>query len=203
MNKEYYMEQNVEKKIIAFAGTAHSGKSAVWELLKSMARVPRDIGFVGEAATDIMNTTNLHPLINPIAFQEAVKILQYEREETQLRENKIVIADRGLADAYVFLDASDAENIVGCSVEALLDRYYAVFFFMPYLSGDHITDGNQQRYETSTEELLVQFEKSYAVWGRHKNMIPIPTFDTVEHRKDYVLSKLNQILDNAFQDGVA
>ena len=197
------MKQNVEKKIIVFVGTAHSGKSAVLKLLKSMEGIPHDIGFVDEAATDIMNTTDLHPLKNPIAFQKAVKILQYEREEAKLKESQTVIADRGLADVYVFLDKISAENIAGCSVDALLDRYYAVFFFMPYLCDENIANGNEHRYETSTEELLAQFEKAYAIWGKHKNMIPIPTFDTLEHRKDYVLSKLNQMLDHAFDNGVA
>ncbi len=185
---------------IVFCGSACSGKSSILNALKEHLNpaISGDwnVVFIKEAATHILETTDLHPRIDPTLFQTAVSLYQFVHEDydrciNATKTHNVSISDRGIPDAFIYTD--NASSILDQTVEAALSRYDAVIFFLPYFTENN-REGNAYRYET-TNELSLLHEKTLNVWGKHPNLFIVPSFQTLDDKVDFVIELLNnQIL---------
>ena len=186
---------------IVFCGSACSGKTSAVNMLKERlnpALKEWNITFIQEAATHILLNTDsdLHPKNDPVGFQRAVSLYQfihedYDRCVDDSKSYNICVADRGIADAFIYVP-DDAEFLLDQTVEQAVKRYDAVLYFLPYHT-DNIQDGNEQRYENK-DELRILEQKTFDVWSKHPNMFVIPLFSTIAQKVDFVIKCLNKIL---------
>lgn len=187
---------------IVFAGPPRSGKTTIIEALKTRLNQNTidkwNIVFIEEAATAILQKTDLDPRKDPIGFQEAVSRYQIMEESCCISDTKnhnLSISDRGTADAFVYVEnKKDAESILHQTLQEAVDRYNFVLFFSPFYGSQGVQDGNIYRYETENE--LIQLEqKTYDVWSKSKNLYIIPVFASVYQKVDYVVALLNKLLE--------
>ena len=192
---------------IVLVGNAFSGKTRVLEGLQRRI-IPGNRWkpeFVGEAASDVMRETPLHPNKDPLAFQYAVSLTQILREahaeqQADTEENLLLICDRGVADAYVYLDDDAASQVLDNEpLECCLSRYDLALLFDTYYnstcesSGVDLKTGNAFRYETE-EQMAERSLRTVEVWGRHENLITVPVFPTIDDKIVYVAHVINAFL---------
>ena len=108
------------------------------------------------------------------------------------RPLKVQITDRGIADAYIYLNEQQIALMTDQTPEELMHRYTAVLYFEPFRS-EYLTDGNEFRVEHEDEMAALE-AKTRAIWQRHSNIIFIPTFETIEQRVEYTVQVLSQLL---------
>ena len=186
---------------IAFVGGPCSGKTSVFEALRALpVREESDacLSFVGEAATQILPRDPTLSRRDPLFFQFEVSLWQYMEEDRGFerllncchKPLKVQITDRGVADAYIYLNEQQVALMTDMTPEELMHRYTIVFYFEPFRS-ESLTDGNEFRVEREDE--MAELEaKTRAVWQRHPNVIFVPTFPTIEERIAYVARLLHE-----------
>lgn len=188
---------------IAFVGGPCSGKTSVFEALRALPVREESnacLSFVGEAATQILPRDPTLSRRDPLFFQFEVSLWQYMEEDRGFerlisccdKPLKVQITDRGVADAYIYLNEEQVALMTDMTPEELMHRYTTVLYFEPFRS-ESITDGNEFRVEK--EEEMAELEaKTRAVWQRHPGIIFVPTFPTIEERIAYVVRLLHEQL---------
>lgn len=187
---------------IAFVGGPCSGKTSVFEALRSMEHCCAErvcLSFVEEAATRILPRDPQLARRDPLRFQYEVSLLQYIAEDRGMElllgrpeTLKVQLTDRGVADAYIYLNERQAREMSDQTPEEMLHRYTAVFYFDPYKS-QSLTDGNAFRVEHA-EEMDALEQRTRRIWEQHPRLIRVPTFPTIEERIRYTAAQLNALL---------
>ena len=185
---------------IALVGGPCSGKTSVFEAIRSMVEESREdvcVSFVSEAATQILPRDPMLPRRDPLRFQYEVSLWQYMEEDRGIERLllhpaplKVQITDRGVADAYIYLNAEQVALMTDQSPDELGSRYTAVLYFAPYRS-EKLTDGNEFRVEREDEMAALE-AKTRGIWSGHPHLYEIPTFDTIEERIAYTKCVLEQ-----------
>lgn len=197
------MKISCEFENIAFVGGPCSGKTSVFEALR--ASCPGDnsemcFSFIEEAATRILPRDPMLPRRDPVRFQYEVSLLQYMMEDRGIdallrcqAPLKVQITDRGVADAYIYLNEQQVGAMTDQTPEELMHRYTAVLYFEPFRSRS-LTDGNEFRVEQEDEMAALE-AKTRAIWQQHPKVVFIPTFDTIEMRVEHTKRVLEQLLE--------
>ncbi len=196
------MKLSCEFENIAFVGGPCSGKTSVFEALRASGSTGDEgvcLSFVEEAATRILPRDPMLPRRDPVRFQYEVSLLQYMMEDrgidTLLRREeplKVQITDRGVADAYIYLNEQQVGRMTDQTPDEMMHRYTAVLYFEPYRS-ENLTDGNEFRVEQEDEMAALE-AKTRAIWQRHPNVVFIPTFATIEERVEHTKRVLEQLI---------
>lgn len=196
------MKLSCEFENIAFVGGPCSGKTSVFEALRARCPMADDgvcLSFIEEAATRILPRDPNLPRRDPVRFQYEVSLLQYMMEDHGIdtlfhREEplKVQITDRGVADAYIYLNEQQVGLMTDQTPDELMHRYTAVLYFEPFRS-QSLTDGNEFRVEHEDEMAALE-EKTRAIWQRHPNIIFVPTFATIEERIRYTEQVLDRLI---------
>jgi hypothetical protein len=150
-----------------------------------------------ETATQILPRDPMLPRRDPLRFQYEVSLWQYMEEDRGIERLllhpaplKVQITDRGVADAYIYLNAEQVALMTDQSPDELGSRYTAVLYFAPYRS-EKLTDGNEFRVEREDEMAALE-AKTRGIWSGHPHLYEIPTFDTIEERIAYTKCVLEQ-----------
>jgi hypothetical protein len=202
------MQISCEIENIALVGGPCSGKTSVFEALQRAILTDNAeacLSFVEEAATRLLPRDPTLSRRDPLRFQYEVSLFQYIAEDRGMNRLlacpeplKIQITDRGVADAYIYLNEEQAREMTHQTPEEMVNRYTTVLYFEPYKS-DHLTDGNQFRVEHEDEMDALE-RKTRDIWSRHPHLHYIPTFPTVEERVLYTMDLLNTLLGRAVFD---
>jgi len=114
-------------------------------------------------------------------------------------QNCLLIFDRGITDAEVYLSKEDLDKI--CSqkeIEAFKNHYDHVLFFM----GDKqnfLIDQDTARKENNYEQVLQLCNRSYEIWHKNENITDIPQKDDVEDKFHNVRDVINSLIgENLF-----
>jgi predicted ATPase len=187
---------------IALVGGPCSGKTSVFGALRECCVVDAQeicASFIPEAATLLIPRDPTLPRRDPLQFQYEVSLLQYMMEDRGINQLlhapqpfKLQITDRGVADAYIYLDEQQVGRMTDQTPDELMHRYTAVLYFEPFHSNS-LTDGNEFRVEKEDEVAALE-AKTRAIWQRHPNIVFIPTFPTIEERISYTLDVLEQLV---------
>ena len=196
------MKIHCEFENIAFVGGPCSGKTSVFEAIRSMVSdegVEVCTSFIPEAATQILPRDPMLPRRDPLRFQYEVSLWQYMEEDRGIERLllhpaplKVQITDRGVADAYIYLNSEQVALMTDQSPDELASRYTAVLYFEPYRS-ENLTDGNEYRVEREDEMAALE-AKTRAIWQGHPNVVFIPTFATIEERVEYTKQLLERLI---------
>ncbi len=196
------MHLSCEFENIAFVGGPCSGKTSVFEALRARdERLAPDlcVSFVEEAATKLLPRDPTLPRRDPVRFQYEVSLAQYMAEDRGIarllacdRPFKLQITDRGVADAYIYLNEQQVGQMTDQSPDEMMHRYTAVLYFEPYRS-ENLTDGNEYRVEQEDEMAALE-AKTRAIWKRHPNVVFVPTFATIEERVVYTSQLLERLI---------
>ena len=190
---------------IAFVGGPCSGKTSVFEALRALpVRQESEacLSFIDEAATQLLPRDPTLSKRDPLFFQYEVSLWQYMEEDRGFRRLlaqeaplKVQITDRGVADAYIYLNEQQVAQMTDQTPEELMHRYTMVLYFEPFRS-ECATDGNAFRVEQQ-DEMDVLEAKTRAIWQRHPNIVFVPTFPTIEERIEYTISRLHELMGRA------
>ena len=132
---------------------------------------------VAEAATDLMADGLKKEEVGAYEFQRRIfeQELRSEDEAVKRVEAKgggAVIFDRGVLDAFTYLDGDDACRLIkeyGFTKEDLLGRYdLALFFHSPAKeNGGDLTEGNEYRMEKTPAARRLLTARAEKAWGDH------------------------------------
>ncbi|MBQ7337585.1 MAG: AAA family ATPase [Clostridia bacterium] len=196
------MRISCELENIAFVGGPCSGKTSVFEALRAREGqlLPGVcISFIEEAATKLLPRDPTLSRRDPVWFQYQVSLWQYMEEDRGMERLfrsdaplKIQISDRGVADAYIYLNEQQVGQMTDQSPDEMMHRYTAVLYFEPFHS-QCLTDGNEFRVEQADEMAALE-AKTRAIWQRHPNIVFVPTFATIEERIAYTEALLAQLI---------
>lgn len=199
-------------KSIVLSGGPCSGKSKGIDFLKQYLV---DLGYkvvvIPELATEIRQNGLIHTegVITNVDFQRAIFQLQLFKENLykdimskyEDPSRMILLLDRGLLDAKIFLDKCDFEKLImeyGLTEEDILNRYDAVFHMQSTaIMGDNYYNNISNQFRLSNlESAIIQEEKSIEVWKAHHNFqiigFEINFDDKVKKLKKSVLNEIKR-----------
>ena len=188
---------------ICLAGPPGSGKSTVLSALSGMKVPPGNtVLFIGEAATGLIRsrTAYIREHDNPILRQFYILRTQLALERTAecaaSDSPKVIICDRGVYDAFVYLDDD-------CMKKAFTDRdldeigrhfYDRVFYFLPG-SERQAFSGNPDRLERDAAEISALNLRSFGVWHgiypRPEDVTDVPVFPDVRKKAEFTAEAIN------------
>ncbi len=177
---------------IALAGGPGTGKTSSSRAIKALAE-SRGLPLYEypEVATDLMATGRTPDSLGNYEFQRQVLTHELKNEAEGQRKvaetGGIAIFDRGSPDAWVYLEADEADRLAaeyGVTKDGLFAHFDLCLFFgeNPGEDGSDIKRGNRYRVEKSAEEVLSLAERSYAVWHEHPDCVDLQWTDTPEEK---------------------
>ena len=198
-----------DSKKICFAGPPGSGKTTVLSALKELP-MSRDhlVLFQDEVATMFLKGRtgyiNEHetPINRQFYIYRSERALEKTFEQIPSDKPKILICDRGVHDAFVYLSPDELK-------EALTDDdlreisahvYDRVFYFLPG-SANQAHDQKTLRIESSDEETNALTKKSLEVWKRvcdPSSVTYVPVFDDVRDKTLFVAKAINDMYGRVF-----
>ena len=198
---------------IVLAGGPCSGKSKSMEVLRQkLAKIGYKVVVIPELATEIRQNGLIHNegVISKTDFQKLIFDLQIFKEDLYknvMKKNEdssklILLMDRGLLDAKVYLSQDDYEQLLqdrGLSENDIYNRYNIVIHLESSANlGDkyYNNEDNQFRF-SNIEQAKIQEEKSLDVWSKHPNFHIINNEKSFEDKIDkierYVINQLEKI----------
>ncbi|MBE6569607.1 MAG: hypothetical protein E7658_05245 [Ruminococcaceae bacterium] len=193
------MTANVKQ--IVLAGGPASGKSSV---IKRLRQRPTE-GDVHVLFLDEMATTFLHDRPSEIAAADDPLLLQFYilraqlfAENALLQNTKydgqtILISDRGVMDAFVYLNEAELELLKGEHPERFRDRYDHIV----YLKGNidnYLKDNETLRLEKDARTVIETEEKAYRIWSECKSFSCIEQQECIEQKVDLVIEDIHAFL---------
>ncbi len=170
--------------VIVFTGGPCAGKTTILSILQQKLT---DIGFdvitVPEAATEFILSGLRPDVLGPFNFQK--QLLEYilERENRWLKAahlmpgtKKVVLCDRGTADASAYTSAHQYDLILGelgYTVSMIRDRRYHAVVFLRSTAVDApevYTCANNAARKESVEEARALDERTLAAWTGHERV---------------------------------
>lgn len=185
---------------IVLAGGPCSGKSRSMEALRiNLTNLGYKVVVIPELATEIRQNGLIHTegIISKNDFQKVIFDLQFFKEELYkeyMRKNEdsskmILLMDRGLLDAKVYLSQDDFEQLLqerNLTEEDIYNRYDAVFHLesAANLGDEYYSNQNNQFRLSNIEQAKMQEEKSLNVWSKHPNFHTISIEESFEDKVD-------------------
>lgn len=180
---------------IVIAGGISSGKTSVIKELKKClnSEHSRKIKFVDEVANSVLMDASFS-YKNKIEFQKTILSRQKEEEENVDADVEVIISDRGIADAYVYLSDDEIKMMEGLDdLNQVLSEYDVVIYLEKSDNSYLEKDGDTIRVENTAEEVERITERTKEVWSQHHNVIYVEPFDSVEEKGVYVAKLINNI----------
>ncbi|MCR5263063.1 MAG: ATP-binding protein [Clostridiales bacterium] len=190
---------------ICFAGPPGSGKSTVITSLRRRHVSPDFIVMcLDEVATLFLKNRTEYVSRNETNILRQFYIfraqLELERTAERVKTDKpvIVISDRGIFDAFVYLSPEErkkafSERDLG---EINDHKYDHVLYFLPGNERPS-SDRKTPRIERSDEETDSLRKRSLEVWNEYaspETVTYIPVFDDIKEKSSYVAEKINALL---------
>lgn len=194
---------------IPFAGCPASGKSSTLKSLRTMTdpQSSAAVHFLPEIADAVLKDMpeDVRKLNKPLIQQHYIHRCQLLFEDAMRmdcaasdgHDVHLLLTDRAAADAFVYLEESDALIVTGgLSDENLLARYDAVLFFETSSDAREkfLSDRSTTRVEKSFDEVLRLDKRSLEVWGKHRHFFRVPYQDTPEAKAVLTARMLNRIV---------
>lgn len=197
---------------IVLAGGPCSGKTeSIEKVRKYLTEIGYRVVVLPELATEIRKDGLIHTegIITKVDFQRLIFKLQLFKEEAYKSmlikysdpSKVILLLDRGLLDAKVFLPNDEYEKLLNESnltEQDILNRYDAVFHLESTANmecGCYGNSTNEFRLSNS-EQAKIQEEKSIQVWSVHDNFHIVKlekTFDEkVKKLEKYIYEEINK-----------
>lgn len=185
---------------IVLTGGPHGGKSRAIMKLKEMLEAHGvNVITVTEAASGVIEG-GFEGEKPSYEFQKAVALYQLKMEaeaENNATENTVIICDRGLMDARVYLSDDEFERFKSetkMSEVDLRDRYDAVFHLdSTSVNEDMVYQTDHIRDESRDEARYIN-ERSLKAWCGNFHYRFIPVCETIEQKLDILFREVKAFL---------
>lgn len=190
---------------IVLAGGPACGKSGAMRRLKSFPVNPSShVVFVNEVASGFMDwpeyvRQNDDPIVRQyyiLKTQVMLEELAYEEAVKSGKERALIVCDRGVLDAFVYLTNEEISKIVTTEEAATLAlRYDGVLIFEETGEEHFLSRNNSARIERDYDEVREISKRTADVW---KNMAYCPTAfvhpaETMEEKTLDTALKINSL----------
>ena len=195
----------IKLKIVITGGPGAGKTSALEYINKYFTDKGLAVVIVSETATEIISS-GITPLnIGQKAFQKNLLLLQLAKEKyytemaRHLKNDSIMIFDRGALDGKAYLSAEQFEEILeetGLSEESLISSYNALFYLESPAGKNsqfYTTENNPARSE-SPDEASELAEKTLSVWQSNKKLIKIENQNKFEDKMKHLIVKIEQLI---------
>lgn len=200
------MNRKIES--IVLTGGPCSGKTeSIAELKKYFTDLKYKVISIPEMATEIRRDGLIHTegTISKIDFQKAIFELQLYKEDlykhmmmkNEERKKMILLLDRGLLDAKVYLDELEFKKLLNenkLTEKDIIDRYSVVLHLESTAnSQDGLYSNTTNKFRLSNpEQAIIQEQKSIKVWSEHPNFHIV----SLEKSFDIKLAKIKKLVIN-------
>ena len=197
---------------VVFEGGPAAGKTVVLNYLKDNVNADGcwDVIFVPEVAQSFISD-------EPDAIRYSIKNNTYVRQffiyrtelfseqlivENAMRKggNCLIIFDRGINDADVYLPADEVNLICTEKEQKEFDSHYDMVCFFLGSEDNYLNDDKTVRIENDYSAVEALGKRSYDVWHRCRNVVDFPQREDVMDKCRDVAKALNGFIgDNLFK----
>ncbi len=185
---------------IVLTGGPHGGKSKAIKKLKQMLEENGiNVIVVTEAASGVLES-GFEGEKPSYEFQKAVALYQLTMEakaENSAKDNTVIICDRGLMDARVYLSDDEFERFkseTNMTEVDLRDRYDAVFHLDSTSVNKEMVYENDHIRDESRDEAQDINERSLKAWCGNFHYRFIPVCDTIDQKLDILFREVKAFL---------
>lgn len=192
---------------IVITGGVCSGKTSCLPIIeKHLKNSKYGLIFVPETASEIISQGFDVRKTSMFNFQEAVLLNQLKNEQlylekAELMKNDTVLMflDRGAADAFGYLNESDASKLISkynLTEEELLNRYDAVIHLVTAADGaeEFYTLANNSARTESPEEARILDKRIQKAWANHKRRYIIRNDGGFDFKMQQMLDVIDSIV---------
>ncbi|MDO4963781.1 MAG: AAA family ATPase [bacterium] len=198
----------MDKKInkIVLTGGPCAGKTTALNWIKtSFEKEGYKVIFIGEAATELINS-GLNPKeLSRVEFESLLMKLQIKKEDLfekaceNIDNDKILlVCDRGILDNRAYMSEEEFNFCLknnGLTLEGAKERYDACFHLVTAAKGvkDSYNLDNKARMETLTEASLID-DKTLNAWIGHSHLKVIDNYENFEDKMRKLILEISNVL---------